>query len=152
MSGALTHSPADILQALLVALGLGSQPPGPTDPAVTWPVFVASEPAAPDEAITTYDTEGRDFGFTMTDGERQEHHGVQVRVRASTHAVGWKKARAIAVALDESVYQETVVIEGVSYFVHDVIRTSNVIPLGKEEPTSKRTLFTINAVVTLHQS
>lgn len=150
MSGSLAHSPADILRQLLVDLDLGSYPANPPD---AWPVYVASEPDRPDECVTVYDTAGRPQGRLQVSGEKPELHGVQVRVRSARPPEGWAKARTIAVALDESVYAETVTMTGgSSYCVHSVTRTTDVVPLGKESPQSKRSIFVLNALVCLRAS
>jgi len=146
MAGSLAHSPADILRYSLIALGLGADP---TAVSPTWPIYVGAEPNVPDNVITLYDTEGRSDGRMNPTGERAEHHGIQVRVRAINHTTGYAKARAIAVALDESIVLTTVTISGTTYLIHAVSRTSDVIPLGKDVSTSKRSLFTINALAAL---
>jgi len=143
-SGTLAHSPADIIRRVLIALGHGVDPPG-----TVWPIYAGAEPDLPDNCITCYDTERRGHGRTQTDGEQQEHHGVQVRVRGATHGVGYVKARALALALDQEVYQESVTIAGTAYLVHAVSRTSGVLALGTDTPTSKRRLFTVNVLVSL---
>jgi hypothetical protein len=134
---------------MLINLGLGTTPPGA---GYTWPVFVAGEPPTPDNVVTVYNTLGKDEGRSQVDGERQEHHGIQVRIRGATHDIGYRKARAIATALDRSVYQEGVDIDEFSYLVHCVSRTGDVLDLGSETPESKRQVFTINALVSLRES
>lgn len=154
MSGSLAHSPADVIRHLLIGLGLGTNPAD----GEAWPVYVSSEPDRPDSVITTYDTSGRLNGRTQVDGEVQEHHGIQIRVRDANPAAGFKKANEIAIALDETVYLDTVAIEdvvgtGVSrYLVWNVSRVSGIFSLGKDVETSKRNLFTINAVVSLRRT
>lgn len=141
MPGTLLHSPADIVRRVLIAASLGTDPPN-----TSWPIYAGSEPDSPDSVITIYDTTGVDSGRTAPDRERQEHHGIQVRIRAPNHRDGYVKSRAIAVGLD-TIYQSSVTIDGTTYLVHSITRTSDVIPLGKEAPSSKRRLFTINALV-----
>lgn len=139
-------SPADVIQRLLIGLGLVSNPTLGLD----WPAYVASEPDRPDDCVTVYDVQGRDFGSHQIDGFRVERRGFQVRVRARTHLTGYPKARQIAEALDTDVLSETVVAgPGVVYCVHCCDRTSDVIPLGKDAPTTKRSLFTVNGLVTM---
>jgi hypothetical protein len=155
MPGPLTHSPADIIAKVLIDLSLGLEPP--TTP---WPVFVSNEPDVPDNCITTYDTLGKSSGRTNYDGEQQEHHGVQVRVRSINHPIGFTKARAIAIALDQSVYDMVVSIGSVSYLVHCVNRQGDIISLGKEvtvsgykseSPSSRRQIFVINTFVSVRE-
>lgn len=148
MSGTLTHSPADVLRHLLVELGQGVLPSVGGD----WPIYVGAEPNTPDSVVTLYDTAGRDDGRVMSDGERQEHHGVQIRLRDPDHQSGYLKARAVALALDQDIAQSEQTIAGTTYTVHAVSRTTDVISLGKEVPKSKRNLFTINVVVALRQN
>ena len=154
MSGTLVHSPADVIRTLLIDLGLGT---APSDEG-TWPIYVGQEPDSPDSVITVYDTAGLLQGRTMPDGEMQEKHGFQVRVRDANHYQGYEKAREIAVALDESVS-----LDGVSvgddagtgkqaYIVYAVSRRGGVLSLGKDVQRTKLNLFTINAVVALRQS
>jgi hypothetical protein len=137
----LLHSPAEVVRQLLVDLGCCSEPGG------DWPAFAAGEPDKPDAAVTVFDTEGVERGTVMVDGELAEFHGVQVRVRAGTHAEGWPKAREIALALDGA-YMEEVTLGDATYRVQCVRRAGPILALGKERGT-RRTLFTINALVTL---
>ena len=144
MSGLLLHSPAAIVADLLVQLGLGID----FDSSGDWKVFISGEPPDPDRIITVFDDPGRDSGRTHPQGVRLEHHGIRIQIRADTHAVGYPKARAIAVALDTTVYQETVTIDGTVYQVHSISRTSDVLALGKDAG-SRRNLFSITAIAAL---
>ncbi len=154
MSGSLNHSPAEIIRDLLVTLGLG------TDPADsgTWPVFVSREPNAPDSVITIYDTTPRLQGRSSPGGITQEHYGIQVRVRDASPTGGWVKANSLAVALDQTIALDDVTIEDTdgtgssTYKVYTVSRVGGILSLGKETPTSKRNLFTINAVAAIRQT
>lgn len=146
MAGLLANSPADIAQALLVSLGVVSNPTLNQ----AWPAYVSMEPSTPDDCVTVKDTAGKDDGRTMVDGERQEHHGFQVRIRGSTHLEGFAKANAVQIALDQQVLGATVTIGAHTYVVY-AVSTSPVLSLGKEQGTSKRSLFTINCTAALRQ-
>ena len=148
MPGSLDHSPAEIVRRVLIALGLGADPQAVSP---EWPVYAVSETNNPDNVITVYNTTGTQSGRTR-DGERQEHHGIQIRVRSAYEAIGYQKARDIAVALDQDVYQEPVAIDGKAYRVHAITRTSDVLSLGRQTPNTERRLFTVNAVVSLRQT
>ena len=148
MSGSLDHSPADVVRQLLIDLGLGTNP----DDSGAWPIYCSQTPSTPDSAITVYDTEGRQGGRVMTDGERQEHSGIQIAIRDANHVNGFAKSKLLAIALDKTVSQNSVVISEATYLVHSISRTGDVIVAGKNVPTDKRNLFTINAVVSLRQS
>ena len=154
MSGNLTHSPAQIIRDLLVDLGLGVLPSA----GGLWPIFVTGIPDSPDSIITITDTLGTSDGRLQPTGEATEHPGFQVAIRDANHQDGWEKANAIRVALSETILLNTVSITdnvgtGTStYTVHAVSKIGGVIVLGKELPTSKRHLFTINATVALRQT
>jgi hypothetical protein len=143
----LAHSPADIISRLLITIGVGEEPPGTPNPG--WPVYVSGEPTSPDNVITVYDTAGIYHGRTQVDGQTQLHRGIQVRVRSTTHDVGFNKAQEVAVAMAQDVYDEYVVIETSRYLVHCLSRISEVLPLGKEVPSGKRSLFTVNALASI---
>lgn len=145
MPQTLTHSPAKILRQLLIDLSLGTLPSANG----SWPVYATHEPNLPDNCITVYDTVGTDDGRSMITGELWGHDGFLVRVRAADHDTGWLKADAIQTGLAESVYDRTVHVSGSTYLVHAVTRIGDVLTLGTESPTSKRSLFTINATVSL---
>lgn len=143
-SSLLAHSPADVVRKMVVDLGLATLPSAGGD----WPAYVSIEPDGQDDVITLYDTDGRDDGRNMY-GERNEHSGVLVRVRSGAHPEGYAKARAIAVALDESVSWRPVSLGGSSYVVQSASRTTDVMVLGKESLKAQRYLFTVNFAVTL---
>lgn len=153
MPDSLLHSPADIIRQLLVDLGLGND-----SNSNTWPTFVGSEPGSPDNVLTVFNTAGRDQGRHMIDGTRQTFPGVQIRVRSALPAVGYSKAGTIADALDASVYNRTVNVETIngvaaaSYTVHALSRTTDVLDIGKDVPNSRRSIYTINATVTLKRN
>jgi hypothetical protein len=147
MPGLLEHSPADVLRRALIAVNLGADPP-----ATPWPAYTSAEPASPDNVLTCYDTAdatGERDGW----GDRSEFHGVQVRVRAATFAVGWTKANAISIAMDKTLVRLLVTMPGgAKYLLEAVTRTSGVLDLGTDGSTTKRRLFTINALVTVRRS
>lgn len=149
MPGTLLHSPARILAVALIQRGLGTTPL--TGGGSSWPVHYASEPPTPDAVITVFDTEGVTRGRTMTDGEQQEKHGVQVRVRSATHKTGFAKMNALCMALDQDVYQDFVNIEGSQYRIHCVSNRDTINHLGKDTQTSKLDIFTVNALVTVRK-
>ena len=150
----LTHSPAQIIRDLLVDLGLGVLPSAGGD----WPIFVTSIPDSPDSIIAVIDTLGTRDGRHQPTGEAAEHPGIHIEIRDANYQDGWEKANAVRVALSETILRNTVSIEDnigtgtTGYLVYAVTKISGIIPLGKELPTSKRHLFTINAVVALRQT
>ena len=147
MSGQLAHSPADVVRRALIAEGLGTDPSA----AGSWPIHADREPNSPDSCITVYNTQGKIDAQELVGGMTLEHHGIQIRVRAARGETGYTKARAIAVSIDTNVSNASVTISNSTYLVTVITRTGDVLPIGRE-PTSDRSLFTINAVVDLRQT
>lgn len=148
MLGLLTHSPADVLRYLLVDHGIGTYPDNPKS---DWMIYADNEPDRLDKCITIYNTFGKPLGRSHVDSEFIEMHGIQVRIRASVSSVAFTKARVIAIDLDESTGREVIDIDTSSYCVHSFSRTGGIIPLGKESPTSKRSIYVFNGLLTLRQ-
>jgi hypothetical protein len=141
-----SHSPADVIRWLLVQLGQGSDPT--LSPLQPWPVYASSEPNEPDDVLTVYDTTPQGDGRIMLGGMQQVHWGVQVRVRSTIHVDGWKKAKGLEAALSEEVAYTTVNVGAVPYVVY-AVSTSSVLVLGKEQPSTRRSLFTCNFVTAI---
>lgn len=142
----LLHSPADIAGQTLVDLSIGTN--GGATPRGLWPVYVTSEAAEPDNAIFVTDTSPQDDGRSMVSGERWEHFGIQVKIRATTAKVGYTKAKTIQKAMDESIYGHLVNLDSSKYRVECFTKT-RLLKLGKETPNSIRSLFTVNALVSI---
>lgn len=144
MSNVMTHSPAKVIQWLLIDLGLATDPEDEQD----WPAFSPNEPDEPDNCITVYDTAEKADGRIMNDGEVARHWGFQVRIRAVDQPTGRTKAEAIRHTFDEGVTYRAVTVGAKQYLVHGIYGT-NMLPLGKEVPKTKRRLFTINGTTTI---
>ena len=149
MPGVLTHSPSDIVRQLLVNLNLGVD--STTDTTSDWPIYESREPDLPDDCITIYNTADKLQGRTQNDGETQGQEGIQIRVRSTDPVNGQLKARSILVAIDTQVLQSVVNLEGRSYRIPALNRTTGVLSLFKEVPTTKRNLYTINATAAIRQ-
>lgn len=146
MPGTIAHSPADIVRQALVSGGLGTSP----EDELAWPVSFAGERSSPDELITVYDTEGSDLGRNSKDYERSVYQGILVRIRSSTPRSGHVKSEAVREFLN-NIQHLVVTIDSDSYCLQTVILRSGPLALGKDSPTSKRNLFTINALVYVRQ-
>ena len=142
----LAHSPADILRRVMIAVGIGTAP----EAVDAWPVYAAGEPDVPDNVLTVYDTAGVQDSRSMIGGELSTHYGVQIRIRSKTHPVGWARADLVRHSLARGIYQAQVTIDTVTYLVHAVVGIGTVIPLGKDGSNTKRSLFTLNAMVVIH--
>ncbi len=156
MAGFLQHSPARIIAELLIGGGHGTDPE--RSPNGIWPIYTGNAPDRPDEIIKVTLTAGMDDGYTNPNKERQEKPGIQILIRSVTEEEGYYKAQTIAIFLDQ--VQRTLVniaeLEDVgtgtmTYILHSIMRTTNVIAIGSDVPAGKRQLFTINAIVTLRE-
>lgn len=139
MSLQLLHSPAQVVQQMMIDLGDGTD--GSLNNA--WPVFATVEPDDPDNCITVYDTQGTDDGRTMVDGKASVHHGIQVRVRAYDHPTGYVKAKTVRNDF-ETVLNRQVSLDSQLYLVECITKIGDVLPLGQDAPNSKRRAFTLN--------
>ena len=151
MSGAFSDPPALVVSQLVIDLGLGTDP----DTDDVWPVYhskMPDGPGVPNNAITVYETTPRLQGRIMFDGETQENHGIQVRVRADGAVTGQGKARAIQRAFDVDVSRTTVIVGANEYLVHCINRLGGILPLGTETPEGRRELFTLNVLAVMRQT
>jgi hypothetical protein len=148
MPGLLNHSVSDIIRHLLIQLGHGTLP----SEGGLWPIYIDYEPSSPDNCITVYGIVGLNTGRTMTDGERQEHQGFQIRVRSAESRECYIKLQGIAISLDEEVILETVTVDNTPYLIAAVTRTSDIGSLGKEEvPLTKRSICVVDGLVSLRR-
>lgn len=147
MSGRLHHSPAVIIQELLIYLQLGTAP----EDEENWPVFSVNEPDKPDDCITVFDSDELFHARVHTDGRRHAHEGFQVLLRSADFDQGFRKASQIATTLDEGQYQNTVTVEETRYFIHATSRSSAVLSLGRRPGVDERYRFSINARSAMRQ-
>lgn len=148
MSGALSHSPSEIIQNLMVDLGLGVLP----SVGGNWPIYRSGLPDAPANTIGVIRTAGRLQGRRHPTGETIEHYGIQITVRGATPTIGDTKVRAIADSFDTNVLRDSVTIGSDVYVVQAITRASGPIELGDESPESKRQLFTLNITASIRQT
>lgn len=150
----LVHSPAEVIQRLLIVDTVGAEPGSTTQ----WTAWSTNEHDTPDDGITVYDTVGSDDGRVMYLGQPQSHWGIMIRIRSQSHAVGFVKANEVREYLTGSVRNRLVTIPtsgdrtGASYLVHAVTKIGQVMYLGSDVPNSRRKLFTINATVALRRT
>ncbi len=137
---------AQIVSRLIIAAGLGSAP----ESSAAWPVYVSFLPAEIDNAVAVWDTGGTLDGRIMRTGNKVNHPGIQIRVRGPVYPTTFAKIQAIAESLD-SVYNDTVSVNGIDYQVQNLSRTSDILPMGLEEGDRKRYHFTVNAILTVKQ-
>lgn len=148
----LVHSPANIIRAYLLSVPgfQGTLPPfaGVVNYGrFSWPIFVGILPDAPDNAITIYDTTGSMDGRHMRTGQQIEHYGLQVRVRAETYDLAWRKADEILRICDRT-KRNAVTVDGDTYTIQNIDRSTQLIDLGEEKERLRRNIV-FNALVTI---
>lgn len=154
MASLLLNSEAELVQQLLIVLGLGTTPPTNTVANNSaWPVFASNEPAEPDNIITVIDTPNQTFARLMPTGKYAHQYGFRVRVRAVDHPTGYQKIKQIALQLAHNVGGDAgpinVVCTGNNYLIHAIAKIGGVMALGKDAPKSKRSVFTVDGYVVL---
>jgi hypothetical protein len=142
----IEHTAAAAMVPYLLSTGLVVTP-GSTKP---FPLFLNDLPTSPDRAVVISDTDGVDNGRDMR-GTRSRYPGVQIMIRALKNGEGSQLGLRIINALDALLkYAVTLPNEehvDRHYLLSSFQRTSDVLPLGQEEGTS-RLLFTVNGLLT----
>lgn len=141
----LTHPPSQIIRQLLIDLGIAGEP------TAEWPAFHGREPAAPDDCITIYTTQGTVQSRIMVDGKIVEKRGLQVRVRAGTESAGWLRADLIRTTLTQNVYKKVVHVGSSNYLVHSADRFGEIMNIGTESPKNIRIIHTMNFVAAIRE-
>lgn len=145
MNYTLLHPPAKILVQLLVDAGQVSPYTSLTD----WPMFWDAEPDSPDDCVTAHDTAGVVDSIDQVVGEIMEHRGFQLRVRSSKPDVGYAKIEALRAYMVASVKNQLVNVNGTQYVVYALAMRQAILPLGKDVPNSKRSVFTTNGLMSV---
>lgn len=150
----LTHAAEEVVQQLLIDLGLGYKPPVPTK---DWLVYATQEPDSeqtPDNIITVYGPSNSSDGRLQIDGSQQINNGIMIRVRGENFDAGWKKMSAIQAAMDTTVYGQTVTVVGklatASYTVDCANLASGPFKLGKDDG-GVRELFSVNYLFSIYE-
>lgn len=157
MTTALVHSPSEIVQRVLVALGLGTNPEVDDPTESNWPVWFEFEPDQPDNSITVQETQGRDDMRDMISGATDGTLGFQIRVRANERSSGRAKADAVAATIADraSCYFDKaachVALDSSTYVLQTFVRIGDPIPIGHDVPGSKRQVWTINCEARIKQ-
>ena len=145
----LDVSPAILLRQYIIdVITLLQTPSG----AAVWPCYVGFMPDGdfvPDDSVCIYDTAGVKDGRLMV-GPTIQHYGIQLRIRSTEYQEGWTRADAISSGLD-AVVNYDLDYNGETYHIYNVSRTTPIVPLGMEEETKRRWLFTANFLVTVSQ-
>lgn len=141
---ATNHSPAQIVQQMLIDAGYGTA----WDAGGDWPVYASNNPEDDrDDRITVTDTTGVSAGRVQT-GFETLYDGLQVRVDSTDHPAGFLKADAVRLILT-TVMTRTVVVGSDQYLVHNFPRVGSTNYVGKDVPYGKRSVFTLNPTVVI---
>ena len=149
MSGALTHSPSQIVQKLLVDLSLGTL----ASAGGSWPITCGEEPdekTGRGSQMFVRTTEGLIQGRSSIDGYVFEKCGIQIMIRDTRYEDGRTKAKDVQVALD-AVVLRSIVISSSTYVVTGFHRNGSVIEIGREVGTNRH-LFSINGYLPVREN
>ncbi len=139
-------TPASIIAYYIInTLGKMSDPGSGS----AFPLWVSHLQGKPSNAGAIYDVPGIIEQRQMS-GLVPTHQGIQIKIRAIYSEIGYAKIEDIASALDE-VFDESVEIGVEEYVIQNIGRSSPIVPLGIEEGTKRRFLFTINYLLTMRK-
>lgn len=82
----------------------------------------------------------------MVDGETLWHYGFQIRFRATNDRVGNLKAEEVRYRMQTGMYQTHVTIDSSVYLIPCISNIGDVLILGIDNPNTKRSLFSLNAL------
>lgn len=142
------HSPAYVLNKLLISMSLAVAPTGSD-----WSIYTGFLPDDPDTAIATYDTAGQKDGRIMASGETIIHPGAQIRVRSSNYSAAYARAKAIADGVDVVLMASVVMVNPAeTWIIHSISRQGDILNMGMEgEGDRRRHNLTINVTMTLRR-
>ncbi len=152
----LSHAPGEVVRWLLIDLGVAAIPGTDDD----WPAYHNGEPDRPDDVVTIYDTAGVDQGRDQISGFPYSLRGLQIRVRSVDQQEGWLKADEIRTNIakvgtrdsnGDRIVNSRIVVDGVPYLITSFARIGQVLLLGKEKTANKRSLYTVNCLVSLRE-
>lgn len=142
----LSHTPAEIVRAYLLAEGLGTLYTLNQD----WAIYVSFEPESdnvPNNLIVVYDTAPVKDARLGT-GQVVQHYGILINVRALERSDAWAKAQSIQASL-AGVLRQDVDCEGFGYRI-PCVAVGQVIDLGLEPQTQgrkRRSYFSLNVLI-----
>lgn len=139
----MSHPPSQIIQASLIAGGVGTEPTANA----AWPVFVSHLPSTIGNALCVYDTAGKRDGRLMA-GATIKHPGIQIRCRAVDYPTGYAKMKEVEAHLD-AVLRENVALDARTYTIAAVTQTGDILTLGREPDEKARESFTLNGTTTI---
>ena len=145
----MNHSPAYIIAQYFIDEGLLVDPSASGD----WPVYVGVLPDENDvnhDAVGSIDTAPVKDGRVMEGGEVIFHEGVQLLLRATAYNSGYAKMNDLKDAL-ELINRDTITISSSSYRLDNITLTSGIVTIAQEDGSKRRSLFSLNFLVTLKE-
>ena len=139
-------NPAAVLASYVVGASLMSVPSEDDD----WPLYISSLPEGIDEAGVILNTTPVKDGRVMDGGDTLQHYGIEILIRTLTEEAGWGRCVLIAEDLD-TIHNETVIMDDVSYQIRNVSRVGGINSLGQEEGTKRRRMFSMNFIMALEE-
>ena len=107
--------------------------------------------------ICLTNTEPERYGRVQLTGETSQLRAFQTKIRSSDPQVAWTKTNQLQVAYDQKILHRQTVIQpnsqsaGGTYNVGAITIKSGPLFLGREGSATKRSLYTINAIVDIIQ-
>lgn len=147
MSSPFNHPVQEIIQQVLIDIGVGTNPPD----GAQWPVFAPTEPDSPDNCLTVQEYTGIETGNDALSGQVYVHYGIQVRIRAEDPTIGSIKAHAIFKAINEDVNAHAVSLGSNLYCVDSMTTAGTVNHLGLFRPEMRLELYTVNATTDIRR-
>ena len=159
--GQMTDSPAAVIAQALIDKGVAYDPSGT---ASSWQISVDSSLDSPDDALEVHNTDPMFQARNQITGNMEGFHAFQLTVRSVDPEKAWTMANRIARDFDllpsqnsESInYTNPTVVHQDStssnYSIGAVTRKSGPMYVGHDMSSSRRTIYTINAIVPILQN
>ena len=148
----MNPSPATFLKAVLLGADLVGLP------GTSWPAYISFMAKEPHNAVALYDelpvmdgrlsrSAGSDAGVDRVHGEVIQHPRVQILLRALKFEDGWERMDRVRAVCDQVRNQATTVGD-VTYVLRNIVRASGPVPVGLDDNSPPRSMFSLNLVLT----
>ena len=142
------ESPASVVASYLTGVALMSVPSAESD----WPLYISylrDDQGVKDNAGAIYNTTPTKDGRRMRVGTVLQHFGIQIIIRALSEETGWAKCNVLANQLDTVTNVDVLHTDGFTYRLHNISRMGGINPLGEEQTTKRRKLFSMNFLISM---
>lgn len=148
----MIHTPAEILRAFILAQSGAVYSDPVASPQLAWPLYVSALPdgtGIPNNAAALYDTSGEIQSRLLRSGSIIESFGVQLKNRATLYSDAYSLTSSVADSLSK-ISRPIVMVNGLSYTIDTVRRTSSIISMGQDE--KRRAMCSVNFLMMLIQN